>query len=281
MGRGTERVDTGVYRSDGPKYETVEDALASAITAVGTAAFVPTVLDYLRLNASFRGCFLTLLQGARRPVHVFDNVRAERRSEVIERYLDGAYLLDPFYVAYRQSAPCAVLQIKDVAPDRFQQSTYFKQYYGTILLRDELAILIDLPTGRHLFYSLGRLRDETRFSARDVANLRRVLPVFAALNRRHFANESYGASATEDGIAPEEIDAALEKFGTEKLTDREREIAGLILRGHSTKSIARTISISPGTVKIHRKNAYRKLNISSQSELFSLFLNALSGRDEV
>ena len=59
------------------------------------------------------------------------------------------------------------------------------------------------------------------------------------------------------------------------LTHRECEIAGLILKGHSSKSIARIIEISPGTVKIHRKNIYRKLGISSQSELFSLFLGNL------
>ena len=38
--------------------------------------------------------------------------------------------------------------------------------------------------------------------------------------------------------------------------------------------------ISPGTVKVHRRHAYAKLNVGSQSELFSLatrFLMAQSG----
>lgn len=265
-----------MYHSDSAISETEETALAEAITALGTAAFVPKALDYLRQSVPFRGCFLTLLNGARRPVHIYDNVRAERRADVVDRYLDGAYLLDPFYVAYREHAPCAVLTFRDVAPDGFPRSTYFREYYRTIRLRDEIAILIDLPTGRHLFYSIGRLRDEARFTPREAQRLRRVLPVFAALNRRHFAQESY---ASEDGVAPEEIDAALARFGQARLTDREREIAGLILKGHSSKSVARVTDISPGTVKIHRKNIYRKLGISSQSELFSLFLSSLSHAD--
>nr|WP_246739578.1 helix-turn-helix transcriptional regulator [Martelella sp. HB161492] len=57
------------------------------------------------------------------------------------------------------------------------------------------------------------------------------------------------------------------------LTGREREIAALILKGHSTGSIALTTGITAGTVKIHRKNLYRKLGISSQGELYHLFLH--------
>ncbi|MCP4186227.1 MAG: hypothetical protein GY763_01350, partial [Gammaproteobacteria bacterium] len=33
---------------------------------------------------------------------------------------------------------------------------------------------------------------------------------------------------------------------------------------------------SSETVKAHRHNIYRKINIKSQSELFSLFINAIS-----
>lgn len=264
--------------SDGPQQPDRETALAAAITAIGTAQFVSAALDYLRQIVPFRGCFLTLLQGDRRPVHLYDNVRAERRAVVIDRYLDGAYLLDPFYVAYRENPRCAVLRLQDVAPDRFLQSTYFRDYYHAIRLQDEAAILIDLPPGRHLFYSLGRLVDEPRFKAREIAALRRVLPVFAALNNRHFLHAVYGP-APEDPLAAGGIDAALARFGDATLTERERQIAGLILRGHSTQSVAATIGISPGTVKIHRKNIYRKLQISSQSELFSLFLGALASRE--
>jgi DNA-binding CsgD family transcriptional regulator len=52
-------------------------------------------------------------------------------------------------------------------------------------------------------------------------------------------------------------------------------VAVYILKGHSSKSLAREIDISPETVKIHRRNLYRKLGISSQSELFLKFLNTL------
>ncbi|WP_244191878.1 response regulator transcription factor [Komagataeibacter swingsii] len=44
--------------------------------------------------------------------------------------------------------------------------------------------------------------------------------------------------------------------------------------GHSTKSIARSMRISPHTIKVHRRNIYEKLGVSTQAEVFAL----LSGR---
>lgn len=251
--------------------DTTEDALAAAIMAIGGAAFVPRALDYLRSVAPFEGCFLTLLDGSRPPVHVYDNVRDRFRTNVVDDWLDGVYLLDPFFVAYRKSRPDGVLGLRDVAPDRFPQSTYFHAYYQATRLRDEIGIFTGLPSGKHLFYSLGRRSGESAFTARNLRDLRRAFPVFAAINRRHFAQDSHAADDRE-------IDSAMERFGAGQLTDREQEIAILILKGHSTRSIAGVIGVTPGTVKIHRRNFYRKLGISSQSALFSAFLASLSGR---
>ncbi len=54
------------------------------------------------------------------------------------------------------------------------------------------------------------------------------------------------------------------------LTKRQAEVALLVLRGHSSASIALRLEISPQTVKVFRKQLYRKCNISSQAELFAL-----------
>jgi DNA-binding CsgD family transcriptional regulator len=71
----------------------------------------------------------------------------------------------------------------------------------------------------------------------------------------------------------EPVEAAFGSFGQEALTQREREIVRLLLAGHSTKSAARELDISDGTVKVHRKHIYQRLEVSSQSQLFRLFLD--------
>jgi DNA-binding CsgD family transcriptional regulator len=53
-------------------------------------------------------------------------------------------------------------------------------------------------------------------------------------------------------------------------------VALLVLQGASGQDIADTLAISVTTVKTHRKNLYAKLGISTQTELFSLALNALA-----
>jgi DNA-binding NarL/FixJ family response regulator len=51
------------------------------------------------------------------------------------------------------------------------------------------------------------------------------------------------------------------------LTDREKEVLQLLMKGNSYKEIAAAIFISVETLNSHIKNIYRKLNVHSRSEL--------------
>lgn len=69
-----------------------------------------------------------------------------------------------------------------------------------------------------------------------------------------------------------------EKSGAGKkldLTEREKEIAVLVAQGHSSKQIARKLSISIETVKTHRRRMLQKNSISSFPHLVFL-MNSLS-----
>ena len=69
---------------------------------------------------------------------------------------------------------------------------------------------------------------------------------------------------------------AAANFGRKLLTPRECEAVNLVLRGYSSKSISQALGISPGTVKVHRENIYAKLGVSSQAELFNMFIASVS-----
>jgi DNA-binding CsgD family transcriptional regulator len=71
------------------------------------------------------------------------------------------------------------------------------------------------------------------------------------------------------------VTAALAHFGTSRLSEREAEVARLILQGHSSKVIARMLGNSPETVKVFRKRIHTKLGLATSAELFTLFLAAL------
>ncbi len=248
--------------------------LSRAIDAIGQSDFLPGLLEYLRVDVPFVGILLLLLDENNRPFHIFDTIRTPYRIN-LDMYLDGVYQLDPFFARFCQERKSCAMLIRDVAPDRFTQTEYYRRFYKNMELQDEMAIFTDLQDGRFLFFSIGRRANELRFRRSDLAAVNRDLPVLASLCRQHFGESSYNPESLIGAVGDERLQFALERFGEETLTPREHEVAVCILKGHSSKSLAREIDISPETVKIHRRNIYRKLGISAQSELFLRFLNTL------
>jgi DNA-binding CsgD family transcriptional regulator len=249
-------------------------SLSMAIETIGQDRFLPNLLDYIRVDVPFVGILLLMVDQNNRLFHIFDTIRSPYRIE-LDMYLDGVYQLDPFYTRFCKDRKTSAMLIRDVAPDRFNQTEYYRRYYRNIELQDEMAIFTDLQDGRFLFFSISRRASNPRFGRRELKSAIRDLPVLAALCRRHFGEPSYHQENLTANLDERRLEYALERFGESALTPREHEVAVCILKGHSSKSLAREIDISPETVKIHRRNIYRKLGISSQSELFLRFLNTL------
>jgi DNA-binding NarL/FixJ family response regulator len=58
-----------------------------------------------------------------------------------------------------------------------------------------------------------------------------------------------------------------------KLSEREIEVIGLVAEGLTSKEIAQRLFISEHTVKTHRKNIFRKLEVKHTDELIQFALN--------
>ncbi len=52
-----------------------------------------------------------------------------------------------------------------------------------------------------------------------------------------------------------------------QLSEREREVLGLIVAGHTNKEIGRALGLSPRTVETHRANLFGKLEVDSLARL--------------
>ena len=59
--------------------------------------------------------------------------------------------------------------------------------------------------------------------------------------------------------------AARERYA--QLSEREREVAGLIIEGLTNKEIGRALTLSPRTVETHRANLFAKLQAESLAQL--------------
>jgi len=60
----------------------------------------------------------------------------------------------------------------------------------------------------------------------------------------------------------------------DSLTPREKEVMGLVVGGHSNKSIAKELGVSIKTVEVHRGNLMSKMKAQSLSELVRLVMSS-------
>ncbi len=70
---------------------------------------------------------------------------------------------------------------------------------------------------------------------------------------------------------------ARERFA--QLSEREREVLGLIVEGLTNKEVARALGLSPRTVETHRANLFAKLEAGSLAQLIRQFAELVEDGD--
>jgi two-component system, NarL family, nitrate/nitrite response regulator NarL len=98
-------------------------------------------------------------------------------------------------------------------------------------------------------------------SLRQVAEGRRLLPL--PLSEQAAPREQTESATTENVLTV--------------LTERERQIMGLVSEGLSNKEIGRRLNIVDGTIKVHLHNIFQKLEISNRTVLAALAISENDG----
>ncbi len=111
-------------------------------------------------------------------------------------------------------------------------------------------ILAALGAGVHGYIPKSLSSTEIAEALRSILDGRIYVP--AAIGRRE-PGAPVVASAAPDS-------------GQEKLTGRQKEVLGELLKGQASKEIARTLDIAEGTVKIHLAAIYRALGVRTRAE---------------
>ncbi|MCB1386499.1 MAG: helix-turn-helix transcriptional regulator [Nitratireductor sp.] len=204
---------------------------------------------------------------------VFHNIADLRRKVVIEDYLRGPFLLDPFYTHSITGKANGLLDMRRLSPDQFQKSEFFRHHYYRTSIGDEIGLALPSADEASIVISITRRIGTPRFSARDKALFEAMMPVITLLGKQLWQQ----AAPEADPPPSKRIEDAFNAFGQDVLSRREIEIVSLVLKGHSSISVGEVLGITPGTVKIHRKNIYAKLGISTQAELFNKFIRYFTG----
>ena len=248
--------------------------IADATAALGEAHFAETLSIGVKewIQADDISLIRYLDTGVPRIEYTLPPKRQGKTT--LERYISGPFLLDPFYRALEVDRRYGVFQLAKLAPSGFKESEYFRTWYHECGFQDECGLLIKLNHGS-VNLALGMTEGSRRFSKRQVDRLEAIFPAVEALICKHWGADTN--STQEPSDFRQRLQQALGAFGASLLTRREREVIELVLLGHSTRLVAEKLGISTETVKLHRKHAYAKLDISSQAELFYLFVDAIAG----
>lgn len=253
----------------------VEPQLARVIATLGRPGFEDAMWQMLLALARPDNMLVLAYSDAGPALELFRQAGDETVfARLQSTYMTGAFRLSPFYGLHLQRAEEGLYRLRDIAPDAFQRSRFYLEYFGQTTIIDELAFTVWLGAGLSLNLFLGRDGQSGKvFSTAEIAACRRIAPVVAELARTHWPVPKLAAQPVKD--TPALLAAEARRVLGIGLSPRQAQVALLILKGHSTLSIGLNLGLSPQTVKVFRKQLYQRCGISSQGELFSLLLPVL------
>lgn len=257
-----------------------EAALADAIRTAGGAGFEAAVSSFLRRSITCNNVVVIAFRRAAAPEVLYEQADDPVVFRNLHRvYVAGAYLLDPYHDLHLNRIAPGAYRLLDIAPDQFQRSQYYLDYYRQTTLVDELTFVSYPDADTTLTICLGRDASMPRpFGTQARAVAARIAPVVTALANRHWheVRSNPTSAPVSEAALPERLRRVLAESHAIRLSQRQAEVALLILQGHSSGSIGLRLGVSAQTVKVFRRQLYARCGISSQAELFALLLPLLT-----
>lgn len=260
-----------------PKWE---ELLSQCIDSIGDEGFHDSLISALRKLVDIDYSVVFGYYNEEIPLCLAHTYSAKQKVIFVDDYIKGPYLLDPFFKACSRKVNSGLYRLRDIAPDRFYQSEYYRSYYIRTGLAEEICYIFYLPSGPAAVISLMRSEEHSRFSAREFRLLEKVSPIVTSMARRQWQDVADKFRSATDVPGGQNNHSLIEKtlgelFGN-RITPRETQVIAQVLEGYSSEAIAKSLGITVGTVRIHRRNIYAKLNISSHQELFSIFFQKIT-----
>lgn len=244
--------------------------LGRLLEQLGERRFWPVLASLLGEFVAFDTWVVLLFQADQPPLILADHAANLAADDLFAAYRAGLYRIDPFYAFSQQQPMPGLYRLDDVAPDAFRDTEYYSQYFSRNVGADELQFLLPVAGLGVLSLSLASCQ---RFNAGEIGSCQLFSPWLLPLMRKALQFDASLVEQQQNNPAERQLrlEDALRQRGNPQLTEREVQVALLILAGHSTKAIARELGISLDTAKVHRRNLYAKLGVSQQAGLFLLF----------
>ncbi|EED34234.1 transcriptional regulator, LuxR family [Luminiphilus syltensis NOR5-1B] len=249
--------------------------LARVIETLGTDDFFPTLFEALRTQVKLSYPQAWLYHRDLPPQILSHDIPKRAVKLQIDRYLEGPYQEDPFYQTSIASPRSHIYRLGTLTSGKLPDSGYYRDYYQDTDTVDEVMFLSRLDGGSVTNLCVMRLPQQGPFTQDEYDLLYALAEPVAAVIKSHCLRDDFAVrNLLKPGI-DHQIDIAFSSFGASYVSGREREVLELMLRGYGTATSAERLGISVETVRRHRKSIYGKLDVNSQADLFSLFINTM------
>lgn len=250
--------------------------LSKAIAALGKEHFFQTLITAIRGQVTIDYPQVWLYHRDLPPQSLYHDIPNTALNCQIERYLEGPFREDPFYQTSMDRPRARIYRLSRVTAGNLQLSDYYRNYYADTGTVDEAVYVSKLRAGNVINISMMRLPHHGEFTNEQYERLYMMADPVAELLKSHSERDDFAvANLIQPGI-DHQINLAFSTFGASLLSPREKDVLELMLRGYGTNTSGQRLNIALETVRRHRKSIYRKLDVSSQTDLFSLFINSMS-----
>jgi DNA-binding CsgD family transcriptional regulator len=250
--------------------------LSLAIAGLGTDRFFPALVAAVKGQVKIDYPQVWLYHRDLPPRVLYHEIPQNAISGQIYDYLEGPYREDPFYQTSMHQPRAKIYRLSRVTLGKLEQSSYYEDYYGDTGTVDEAIYLSKLHGGNVINLSIMRLPEHGEFTEEEYESLYLLAEPVSELIKTHSEHDEFAVTNLIQPGIDHQIDLAFRTFGASLLSPREKDVLELMLRGYGTDVSASRLGIALETVRRHRKSIYRKLDVNSQTDLFSLFLNAMS-----
>ena len=252
------------------------DALARMTQTIGSPDWFDSVLNLLGSVCAMDSGGIMMYHRHQRPRRILHRFNPQERNLPEDAYVSGPYVLCPNYQLFAQGCPSGLYWLRDIAPDDFYESEFYRVFYSQIGLSDSMDLLWRINEDTALNIFIERSIRNTTFRVEDRVAAHLLLPLIFASAAKHHELSAAAARRDTDNLTHRKVQNTIQNFASSLLTQRERQVLFYMISGYSSALTAQRLNTTEGTIKIHRKNIHKKLDISSQAELFSLFINCIA-----
>ena len=258
--------------------------LNKTIAKLGRAEFEDSLFDLVNAVVRVDHCAVFINNQDGTTAHLFTKSKLDDDicRSLAKAYTERFHIRDPKVGALGagpEKPGDTRMTLLPQTPDADYDAGYKARFFTNTGLIDKVSSL--LQTRQYTIYcSFYRLEASGRFEPPEFEDLSRILPILTNLifKHSHLLARLSGLKEKENHPDPiitkvpmgRSLDVRNEVFA--KLTDREQQVCFRILRGLTSEAISLDLKVAISTIHTYRKRAYAKLGISSQNELFSLYL---------